>query len=79
MDIDVDSLMTIDEVAKFLDVHVKTVRRLLKCKTIPQPIVLSERCKRWHRGTLVKWVRTGVLPKSDNGKAEPKRKKKGDV
>ena len=67
MDESNDSLMTADEVAAYLGVHPQTVRRLVKSKKIPKPIVLSPRNIRWHRGTLIKWARTGVIPGSDNG------------
>lgn len=61
-----DSLMTADKVADYLGVHPQTVRRLAKSKKIPQPIVLSPRNIRWHRGTLIEWARTGIIP-GDNG------------
>ena len=52
-----EKLMDIHGVATMLSMHPKSVRKLMKEDTyFPNPIVFSERVKRWKYSEILEWI-----------------------
>lgn len=59
---DQEQLLTREEVAALLRVHVRTLRRMALEGVIPPPIRIGERVIRWRRETLTTWLNAKDIP-----------------
>jgi excisionase family DNA binding protein len=60
----IEQLMTVEEVARLLNVCVRTVWRLDKKEDLPAAIRVGH-SKRWHRRDIENWIRLGCPKRKD--------------
>ena len=51
-----EKLIDLNEVARMMSMHPKSARKIIKKEdNFPDPIVFSERVKRWKYSSVIKW------------------------
>ena len=52
-----EKLIDLNEVARMMSVHPKSARKIIKNDDeFPDPIVFSQRVKRWKYSSVIKWI-----------------------
>tara|TARA_R100001440_G_scaffold58459_1_gene78278 strand:- start:21 stop:209 length:189 start_codon:yes stop_codon:yes gene_type:complete len=52
-----EKLIDLNEVARMMSVHPKSARKIIKKDDeFPDPIVFSQRVKRWKYSSVIKWI-----------------------
>ena len=52
-----EKLIDLNEVARVMSMHPKSARKIIKKEdNFPDPIVFSERVKRWKYSSVIKWI-----------------------
>ena len=52
-----EKLIDLNEVARMMSMHPKSARKIIKKEdNFPDPIVFSERFKRWKYSSVIKWI-----------------------
>ena len=52
-----EKLLDLNEVARMMSVHPKSARKIIKNDDeFPDPIVFSQRVKRWKYSSVIKWI-----------------------
>ena len=52
-----EKLIDLNEVARMMSMHPKSARKINKKEdNFPDPIVFSERVKRWKYSSVIKWI-----------------------
>jgi len=52
-----EKLIDLNEVARMMSMHPKSARKIIKKEdNFPDPIVFSERVKRWKYSSVIKWI-----------------------
>lgn len=59
-------LMTADEVARSMNVAVRSIWRWRSCRQIPEPVIVAGSV-RWRRQELMDWINRGCPPLPPKG------------
>ena len=52
-----EKLIDLNEVARMMSMHPKSARKIIKKEdNFPDPIVFSERVKRWKYSSIINWI-----------------------